>query len=1494
MVYMRKVIKKILYVVISLLILVLIIPALVYILLQFKPIQNYTRLKIENVVSQRIQMKFKVESISMAMDYKIILNHPAIIDENRDTFFHANRILARIKYLDTQDKQININRCIVEKADIKITQDADYKLNISSLIAALTIPKDSTKKNKPWKLEIDRLQFFESTFIYKNYYRYDAGKAINFSDLHFTNLDFALKNFTIIKDTILFGVNKISFKDKSGFVVDNLMADMSLSKRHVHFYNLYLSTPFSQINAPSFKMNFENFKAFSKIGTDVIFDVNLSRSKFSFIDVCYIIKSMRGYNDKMELAGGIFGTVDNLKGKGVELYYGRNAYFKGNASIDGLPDVSNLFMYLDIKKAVFDYFDVQRFTNEFLPQKNIKIPESIKKFGFIHYKGSYTGFFNDFVAFGNFKSAIGVLKTDIMLKPSAGENLFFQGRVSSEGFDVGKITGTEKYAGLMKFDLLVDGSNTGNEESVTAQIDGKVYEFVFNKYKYESIVLKGLMTNKSYDGNLTINDPNIKFLFNGKVDFSKKIPEFHFDGDLQHANLYKLNFDKKDSLHQLTMFITADIKGNAPENLNGVVSLKYAKFKKTNKELLLENISLFAVNNESTNKLLLKSSYVDAQFSGVYRAPTILNSIKHYLATYLPVLFSHTHSNIDESNSLIDFTLKLKHTSPISDYFFPGYYTSDNTMLYGHYMPRKNKISLIALSKEIHLKNRVLYGFMANIHSNDTAIKMELGIENLVAGKKFQFKNFTFNAAAFNNQVGFQTRWNTWDSIANKALVSGMGTFSRVDSLSKPIMDIRVNPIDMVLRNIDWKIDSSSFRLSSDGLVINSFKAKHETQFINVNGAISRLPEDSLFVKVNDIQVEYFNLLLPTDKLYFSGYASGKAAMSGLFSKPVFISNIVVEKLLLNEEPLGKTRLIAEWDDTYKRIKLSLNSRLERLNTVKLNGYYYPENSSIDVVLQLDKVNPVVLAPFMTALVYDVSGMATGALFFHGPLASPDLSGKVKLLKTSFNVNFLKGRYSTTADVLFDKTKIEVEKAIVFDANGNKAILDATVNHKFFRDMTFKSDILANNFIFLDTKASDNIYFYGKAIGSGTINISGNTNNINIIVNATSDKNTLINIPFRYGNEVEVKRFISFKNKKSLSDTLFFVEKPITKANLSGINMQFYFTVTPDAEVQIIFDPKMGDIIKGTGSGNITMELNTLGKLKMYGSYTIDEGDYLFTLKNVINKKLKVERGGQIEWTGDPIDANIDLKANYRTRSALYNVIPEVSDEYKNRIPIDCQVQLTGKLLNPIIRYDIILPYANEETKNKLKSVLNTETELAKQFLSLIVFNSFYANAYKSQEATTSTDASIMMTEFLSNQLSNWLSSGEWDVGVNYRVGNASSSSEVELALSRQLFNDRISVQGNIGYGGVSSTNSTTGLAPQQNYLTGDLNVDVKLTKNGKLLARAFNRANDQYALVDFEQSLHKQGVGIVYKEEFDTFSELLKRYYKAIFVKKTIEPKEK
>jgi hypothetical protein len=314
--------------------------------------------------------------------------------------------------------------------------------------------------------------------------------------------------------------------------------------------------------------------------------------------------------------------------------------------------------------------------------------------------------------------------------------------------------------------------------------------------------------------------------------------------------------------------------------------------------------------------------------------------------------------------------------------------------------------------------------------------------------------------------------------------------------------------------------------------------------------------------------------------------------------------------------------------------------------------------------------------------------------------------------------------------------------------------------------------------------------------------------------------------------------------------------------------------------------------MKGHGSGNLNITYNPKGEFKITGDYIVEDGDYLFTLGNILNKSFSVENGGKIMFNGDINNAEIEMKAIYKLKASLYPILQD--ENYKDRVPVECQLNLSGNLWNPIVGFNIYLPTADEKTRTYVRNAISTEEELSRQFLYLLVMNSFYADpsagvAAGSATPTGTSAMAVTTFEMLSSQLSNWLSqiSNDFDIGVVYRPGSGNKDinpQEVEVALSTQILNDKVVINGNFD---VPLTGSS---ADNTNQITGDFDAEIKLTN--KLNFKVFNRYNNPYTGKGVD---YTQGIGIFFKQDFDRFSDLFRKKQKSEMKKEEeITPKNK
>ncbi|MGB8491034.1 MAG: translocation/assembly module TamB domain-containing protein, partial [Bacteroidales bacterium] len=106
------------------------------------------------------------------------------------------------------------------------------------------------------------------------------------------------------------------------------------------------------------------------------------------------------------------------------------------------------------------------------------------------------------------------------------------------------------------------------------------------------------------------------------------------------------------------------------------------------------------------------------------------------------------------------------------------------------------------------------------------------------------------------------------------------------------------------------------------------------------------------------------------------------------------------------------------------------------------------------------------------------------------------------------------------------------------------------------------------------------------------------------------------------------------------------------------------------------------------------------------------------------------------------------------------------------------------------------------------------------------------------------------------------------------------NSQEVELALSTQLLNNKLAINGNFDVRGANNA--------FENPITGDFDIEYKLAE--KIRFKVFNRYNNFYTGMG---ASYTQGLGLFFQQEFNKLSDLFGKKNKSE-MKKEEQPEVK
>lgn len=1442
----------------------------VYALMRSSTIQTFLSHKVATYLSEKLKTEVQVGSVDFELFRTFVINDVFVRDLHKDTLVYAGQLKLSVKNFNINKNVFNLKSIEVVNTRFNLVQyKNEHDLNFQFIVDAFDNGDTSHTKSKPMYVWCHNFELKNVDFSYRYENDTTPNYGINFNDAHVKHVNARLSNFYVEGDTLNGRIDNLTAVEKSGFIIKRFTSEVRICGQFMNFKNLDFTTNNSHVVTDLLSFKSKNWRDYNNFEENVYMSAIFKRSIVEMEDISYFAPELEGIKKMLTLSGDVHGKVNDLKGRKVNIAFGKSSFLNGDFDLNGLPYLKETFVHLKIEALSTNQTDLETLPNyPFTDKTYLKLPHNIERLGQMNFKGNFTGFYNDFVAYGNLNTQIGSISSDIQMKQASAEApVTYKGKLKSNAFDIGTYYGLADVMRNITLDIDIEGKGL-NINNISADIKGKVFSFEFQKYNYRNIDVKGNFAKNIFNGQFAVEDENVALNFDGDIDLTGKLPYLNFKSEIRKANLSNLNLFKTKNKIDFSTTAIVNLTGDDIDNLIGSIRLTNTHLIQNEKSVDVQNFLLNSTINKDNRSLQLLSDFADAEIKGQFSLNELQAAVQKMIESYIPSIIATTKTKVEPSPQNFEFTLLTKQSEDVSRVLFEKLCLHKATLIQGDFHSTKNTFKLNVTAPEIDIADRNLKEFEIRSQTESEKINLVVKANNLALGSNNNVRKIIFYTNAFQDSLKFKLQWINDDVLNNKGKLSGYAAFNSAQNVN-----IHFLPSEIFVEDSLWTISKNNLiQIKSDSIHFSDFALTHNAQSLKVDGLISSKNSDLLNISLSNFNLNILNPLLRQDDITLGGIVDGNTTISGIRTNLVFTSALKFKGFSFNDELLGDGSVMSLWDDSKESI--AINGRFLRgdIPTISASGFYYPfrNENSLDFELAFQKTQLKLLEKYTTDVVSHINGTATGDLFLSGSLKKPILTGSLEIQKGGFLVDYINTNYTFSSTVIFKNGLITIPGFILYDANGNKAKAEGVVTHNYFNDIRFEFNLDANKFYCLNTNAAQNNLYYGKAFASGLIKIYGDLKNVNFDIDARTEKGTQFNIPLSGSEEISENKFVTFINKNDTASKV----KNAYEVDLSGIQLNFDLDVTPDADVQLIFDSKIGDVIKGNGSGNLKMQINTLGQFNMYGDYTINNGDYLFTLKNVINKRFKIDQGGTIAWNGDPYDADVNINAIYKVRTSLFELLQDTSSAYKKRVPVDVVLHMADKLFNPTINFDINLPNSDERIKSEVRSAIGYESEadLNKQVFSLLVLGRFFPPSEQKNNTTANNDIGLTSnsSELLSNQISNWLSQTNdlLKIGVKYRPGDEITNKELQVAVSTELFNDRVSIDGNVGVANNPYSASN---------IVGDVNVEYKINRDGKFRVKAFNQSNDYTTIAN--NGPYKQGLGLFYREEFDTWGELIRRY---------------
>ncbi len=1375
--------------------------------------------------------------------------------------------------LDIDGKQILIKDIYLEKpVFFQNTYDGTKPkvTNLTTILAQIPVVSAFKWNKSGWVVKLDKLQVFDGTFNNDKFTeRMPYVGRFDGQHTSFTAINGNLTNVVFLNDTLQADLD-LKARERSGLEVKKFTSHVKFSPERMEFKELDLQTNKSRLGS-YYSMQYNSFnKDMSSFVNNVNLEANFKDAVLNTDDLAFFAPAMAGMKRSFLIDGEAKGTVSNFTARNLKLRTG-NSYFDGNVAIRGLPDINTSFIDVKANQLQTNY---QELVTIIPSLRTVKKP-ALSKLGNINYAGNFTGFTNDFVAFGNIKTNLGNITADLNMKLPKGGEPTYSGKLQTAGFNLGQFI-NDPNLGIVALNGNIKGRNFSIDK-LSANFNGNIQRLDYAKYSYRNITLNGDFKRKIFRGTLSINDPNIKIdRLDGEVSLTGKDLAFNAAADLQYINLKNLGFS--NDLLTLSGMFNLNFTGNNIDNFLGSASIYNANLQHDSTRLSFDSLLLrsYIVDNQKT--LSLQSNELDAVLQGQFKIMELPDAFKVFLAKYYPSYIKPPKQAVSNQ----DFTFNIK-TNNIDQYiqlFDKKLKGFNNARLDGSLKLSSYELLINAFVPEFSYDGKQFINTTLVGDGNRDTLFADIAVDDIILSDSLHFPDTKLKLAANNNLSLIKLNTSAGKTLNNAELNAS------IQSLDDGVR-IHFFPSSFVINNKNWLLEKDGeLTLRKNYLDASEVKFVSGKQEIVLSTEMDELTDDiHLVAKLKDLVMEDFLPFFVT-KPVLKGLLTGTATISDPLGKQKISFAGAVDSFSMDGNYVGKTNIAASVNTITGLINYKVSAN-EADNVFNIDGFYNFKDSTgnrMQTTVMAEKIKLNVLEPYLGTIFSKIDGVGqTKGIVLAETDGDMTIIGDMMIDTGSFKVAFTQCRYLIANETIsFTKDMIDLGSIKLKDTLNNAGTASGRMYHRFFKDFRFeKVRVETQKMLVLNTTKKDNSRFYGNVIGSALMTMEGPITNLKMNIDGqpsifdSSHIYLNTNATTRESTKIDYIDFIQFGTE---------MDKATGSNKATDISVNMNITGNPACKVDVILDEETGDIIKGQGNGTLNIRVGTTEPLSIRGRYDITRGEYTFNFQTFVQKPFTLSRGS-ITWNGDPMLAIIDIDAEYLAKNVDVSSITQ-STGVKRKEDITIISNLSGNLTKPAISFEFRLPENSElnrdyYTTRKLADFKNNENEMFKQVASLLLVNAFitdgegFLTAGSTFNIATSTIGGVIsgfLTSVFNKELeraTNGVISTYIDINPTVDLQNTAKQLQANVRAGLKFF---LSSRVNVVVGGNLDYNNP--FLQRSGLLTPDVRLEWVVNRDGSIRVIGFSKTS-----ADFTSSQrNRSGVQLSYRKDFDKLSDIFKK----------------
>lgn len=1160
------------------------------------------------------------------------------------------------------------------------------------------------------------------------------------------------------------------------------------------------------------------------------------------------------------------GYLTSVKIPQAIVRWGTSTSIRASGSIQNATDPGTIAFNFPSYTAITKRIDLLQFVDE--TEMGITLPEDVEL------KGSLAGTPSKLKTSTKITTTQGTATIDGSF--TSDNEIAFQLDGVVENFQLNTLLNNEQLGTLsVKIDTQGKGADIN---SLDATLKATVLEFQYNGYEIKDLTLDGEIKEGRGMVTSAYKDENLNLDLKANVVLDSVAPEVSLNLDLIGANLRSLGVMQRDVRTGLKL--NADFKGNA-DDFDVIATIGDGVVVYDNKTYLLGDVATTAHVRKDTTSVWLDNKLIQLTLESNSNPQQFATALQRHITSY----FYRDVTLADTIADPVELYVKgkISQAPVLNEVFLVNLQDLDTIDIAMNFNEKARKLKANITAPHINYNGMELDSLSFSMDTDAENFNFDLGFNEINAGP-LAIQRTVIRGNQLNNELSL-------DFIAFEEEDKLIQIQSRITG-DRERLRFHVVPDSLIIQKNAWQTPTDNeMIITPDRLEFSNFRFSRNDQSVAITDAINK-GKDQVAIDFKSFQLsEFLNYLNPEEE-FAKGTMNGDLRIEDPFGSIGLVADLDIQQLSMLDVALGTLNMDANsLGGTQYDFNAAMNGGAIDMNLT--GGYTASEESAqLNLDLDINEFKMKALEGFSLGALKDTDGSFSGKFDVSGTTTAPEYSGTLRFKDAGFTVTALNAPFVLADELLeIDNEGLSMNAFTIRDENDNTLVASGKIGTERFVNPTFDLTIKADDFQVLNATEKDNDFLYGKASFDADAKVTGDLQipKVSMTLNVNDDTNVTYVMPSAAVNIEERDGVVIFVNRENPDAILTKTEEQT--ATVTGFDIAALLSVGKSAKVTIIIDQETGDNFEVFGEGEFDFKMKPNGRMTLAGVYEVAGGHYEMNLYNLVNRRFELAPESRVIWSGDPFDAELDVRAIYKLETSASGLMasvssgsdPSIKNKYRQVLPFLVYLNIDGELTQPKISFALDMPEEEQgsiggQVYGQVQQINQQESELNRQVFSLLVLNRFYPEP--GSDGSRGGVASIArdnLNDALSDQLNVFSDKLLGDTGVeldfgldsytDYQGESPQERTQLDIAAQKKLFNDRLIVRvgSEVDIQGSSSTGEAT-------PLVGNVSLEYLLTNNGRYRLKGFRR-NEFESVIDGQTIV--SGLALIFTQEFNKFDEL-------------------